>query len=262
MTRIGRRVPAHPREIIKSGAFIESYNNLDTAFHKLLDNLLAAIANGDDINRHQTDKLHTPSNEPHRKVKPINRNDLDLILMQWGMHHLHVSKVKRSGGISKRSSLLLFAIFDEKSFFLIDVIPHGRVRDGTFAPTRLFETAVKNFPHLFIKIGDVSSKLDRSEQLEIGLRDRGINTPIAVDENWWIYAKGGLTLGESGLFHAAHADKILLDLYNNYQVGLTHGRYMTGDHVQFVIHRDHFALRNSRTGYVFEIPYSNEWLQL
>ena len=65
------------------------------------------------------------------------RRDLDLLIADWGIHHLHLSP-ERDG---RRTGDLLFAVFRPDDAYLLQILPHGN-----WAELSLLETIVRNWP--------------------------------------------------------------------------------------------------------------------
>lgn len=53
------------------------------------------------------------------------RPDLDLMLNDWGVHHLHISTQVEPDGFVKRDGPLLFVSFQPANAYLIDIMGHG-----------------------------------------------------------------------------------------------------------------------------------------
>jgi hypothetical protein len=50
---------------------------------------------------------------------------LDLLLNDWGVHHLHLSTIVEEDGFVERTGPLLFAVLKSDQAFLIDIVEHG-----------------------------------------------------------------------------------------------------------------------------------------
>lgn len=101
-----RLVHPHSRQVNKSVGF-DNLPGVQTNKHAV-ENLLAKIDVGDDVSMHLSENvmqgycLHPPGNKDGR--------DFDLLLNEWGIHHLHLGQVSGPSGFSERSEDLLFVI--------------------------------------------------------------------------------------------------------------------------------------------------------
>jgi hypothetical protein len=107
------------------------------------------------------------------------RKDLDLLLAEWGIHHLHLSKSIQGDGFVKRTRDLLFTVFRPGDAYLLGIFPHG-----SWTKRAIAERAVRNWPEaeLFFRsktaIG-LTQEWDESESA--ALRKAGINQAMMID---------------------------------------------------------------------------------
>src|SRR5690242_6368979 len=73
---------------------------------------------------------------PHHR-----RKDLDLLLAEWGVHHLHLSAVIEADGFAERTRDLLFVVVRPNDAYLIGIFPHG-----SWTKWAVAERAVRNWP--------------------------------------------------------------------------------------------------------------------
>jgi hypothetical protein len=107
------------------------------------------------------------------------RKDLDLLLAEWGIHHLHLSTSIQGDGFTKRTRDLLFVVLRPDDAYLIGVFPHG-----SWTKRAIAERAVRNWPEaeLFFRakyaVG-LTQEWDESESA--ALRKAGINQAMMID---------------------------------------------------------------------------------
>ena len=53
------------------------------------------------------------------------RADLDMLLNDWNVHHLHIGRNRDESGFIERGNDLIFGIFHENKAFLIGAYVHG-----------------------------------------------------------------------------------------------------------------------------------------
>lgn len=177
-----RRVHPHPRQINKANGF----DDLPAvqANRPGVEALLASLARGDEVNAHLSDLvmqgycLHPPG----RKDGP----DFDLLLNEWGIHHLHLDQAPGRAG----SKELLYVILGRGVAFVLAVAPHG-----AWTSRRLIEVTVQSWPNqgLFVALNVLPGR-DSSEDEHKGLRKVGLTTAAVVDNQCWI---SGVTCGMS-----------------------------------------------------------------
>lgn len=124
-----------------------------------------------------------------KKKNLHNHRDLDLMLNEWGIHHLHLNSQR-----DKRE--LIFVIFDREEAFLLDILPHGEWENE-----KLVQIAVENWPNsdLFLQIKGVLApqvRLSTSDRKK--LRSAGVNTFVQCGQKLFMSRTGGLsTAGNS-----------------------------------------------------------------
>ena len=138
-----RLVHPHPRQV----NIADGFNNLPDVQAKLpqVAALLGSIHRGDDLSAHlsrdtrQGYCLHPPGRK--------NGKDFDLLLNEWGIHHLHVSPTK--------GRELLYVIFGRGVAFVLAVTPHG-----AWTSRSLVETTVRSWPgqRLFVPLSVLPGK--------------------------------------------------------------------------------------------------------
>jgi hypothetical protein len=102
-----RLITQIPRDIKKSSGF-----NCPIDLIPGLDLLERKIKNGEDLKPHLT-----------RKLK--NLDDIDGLLYDWDIFHLHLGVGIETDGFVKRTGPLLYAKFDNKTAYFIGIYSHG-----------------------------------------------------------------------------------------------------------------------------------------
>ena len=112
---------------------------------------LAAVAveitTGQDLRSRLSDRVSVAYTPTTARTALRRRKDLDLLLADWGIHHLHLSS--KSDGV--RTADLLFAVFRPDDAYLLQVLPHGSWTDES-----LLEIIVGNWPNAGLLLGSVS----------------------------------------------------------------------------------------------------------
>jgi hypothetical protein len=192
-----RLVPPRPRAVHISAEFAASPEM--TRHNAELNAIVAKIKSGSQLRPHLSKRVrvaHDPATKPGDPLQL--RRDRDLLIADWGIHHLHISLEEEANGSGfvKRGGPLLFAIFRPEDAYLIGVFSHG-----DWALKEVLEIVVRNWPNsglvLDSKTGLVlTHEYTDDERLE--LRNCGIATPsIMVDGKMWSSTALGQTLDGS-----------------------------------------------------------------
>lgn len=220
-----RLVHPHPRQVFRSPEL--TVNPSYTANRADIDRLLGKVAAGSDIGPHLSERVLVgyQASAPSRVSR---RKDIDLLLNDWGIHHLHLSHSPWRKGFNVHAGELLFVIFRPEKAYVLDVMPHG-----AWAEEALVQTAVRNWPgaSLFLEIHgdygpDLTDPLDRTI-----LRGNGGNAFIEVDGRTWMPATGGIVSAQTSLQVTRLADWLLdrLRVYGGDRAALLHDMRVAPD---------------------------------
>ena len=182
-----RLVHPHPRQVNKAGGF-DSLPAVQ-ANQSGVEALLASLSRGDDVNAHLSDKVMQGYciHRPGRKDGP----DFDLLLNEWGIHHLHLDQAPGKNGFRARTKELLYVIFGRGVAFVLAVAPHDE-----WTSKRFIETTVRSWPGqgLFNALSGLMPGLGWTEDEHKGLRKAGLTTAAVVNDRAWV---SGVTGGMS-----------------------------------------------------------------
>lgn len=145
-----------------------------------LDRIIERLINGEAVTPFLSRSIrfgYVPPTSGKKKLS--NRRDLDLLLNDWGIHHLHVSTDLDDDGFVKRSGPLLLAVFQRSDAYLIDLVQHGDwVRED------IVRTFVRNWPDaglMYRLNGVVGLRESMTPSDRKALREAGIAAPIDID---------------------------------------------------------------------------------
>lgn len=207
-----RLVHPHPRTVFKSQEFSSQFFNDEQNID--LAKIIQKIEGGDEITPHLSKRILSGFVLDNHSV-PLNtlnrRHDLDLLLNDWGIHHLHISNQIERDGFVKRTGPLLFSIFTQGKAFLLEVFPEH----GDWTDQRLVEIAVRNWPleGLFIQLNGalgLSTPISTSDRSQ--LRSAGIDIPIEVDGKVYVSKTMGLSSAGTSAESTLKADRLLYSL--------------------------------------------------
>ncbi|MBW3582255.1 MAG: hypothetical protein KY455_04055 [Euryarchaeota archaeon] len=115
----------------------------------------------------------------------------DMMLNDWGIHHLHLGMTIEADGFVKRTDVIAFAIAQPESgdLYLIDALPHA----GAFVRQELLAAIEDDWPHLldpYVLKGVEVTKGISDEELS-SWRKAGTNAVVVTPGGRQIAAMGG-----------------------------------------------------------------------
>lgn len=205
---VNRLVHPHPRTVLKSADLLK---NPFLQSHRLeIETLEEKIKSGKDVGPHLSKRIREGFSATKTPTKNLNkRGDLDLLLNDWDIHHLHLSNVIEESGFVARSELLLFVIFGESTAYFLDILKHG-----TWTNQRLAEIAIENWPHdgLFHQLNVLGVERDLSSDDRHKLRGAGLATMIQVDGRVYMSNSFGISTAGTSTKTSRQAQNLLRQL--------------------------------------------------
>jgi hypothetical protein len=159
-----------------------------------LQRIERAVGAGEDLN-------------PWLSMRITKLNGRDLLLYDWGIHHLHLGLVEVLSGFRGRRDDVLFAKVTLDDLFFLDVGRHGE-----WAEDRFLEIMLADWPDLLAPYRtagrDLQPKLTVEERQEA--REAGLLTMVELSDGW-VYAPpgGGINTAGTSLNGVTWADAIL-----------------------------------------------------
>lgn len=156
---------------------------------------MGRLSKGQDVTPHLSRAVrHAYQSAPSRT--PLQRRqDLDLLLNDWGVHHLHLSTQVEADGFVKRTECLLFATFGPQDAYLIDIMKHG-----DWTREHVLEVMIREWPsaglvhELKIVVGLSERMTEAKRKL---LRNNAINAPFEFAGKFYGPVKGLTSAGTS-----------------------------------------------------------------
>ncbi|MDF1511453.1 hypothetical protein PZE06_25475 [Robertmurraya sp. DFI.2.37] len=141
--------------------------------------------------------------------KPSQR---DLLLYDWGIHHLHINNKFDNGGFVERSDYLLFFIIDENNVYFIDVTRHKLENRTEFSQQELLRIVKRNWPYLIepyrLKgFSSLEKKLTDKEHSEI--RNSGAMAVVEIEGDIYGMIGGGITTARTNVQHTTKIDMVV-----------------------------------------------------
>ncbi len=111
--------------------------------HAAISSIIEKLETGLDVNAHLSKGVSVAYQPQADRAAALHRRrDLDQLISDWGMHHLHLSTDVGPDGFVARTGDLLFVAIKPDAAYLLDVLPHGN-----WAEVGLVEIAVRNWPN-------------------------------------------------------------------------------------------------------------------
>lgn len=179
-----RRVHPHPRQVYEANGF-ESLPGVQKRRQEV-DILLQSLMRGDDVNAYLSKDVEQ-GYCIHRGGKKDGL-DFDLLLNEWGIHHLHIDSAPGRDGFKRRTDDVLYAMLGRGAAYVLAVAPHG-----AWTSRRLIAAAQCSWPQqgLFVALG-VQPSQDCTEDEHKALRKAGLSTAAMYGDQLWV---SGVTLG-------------------------------------------------------------------
>lgn len=191
---LDRLIWAQPRRVHLSDALRANPLFSDVRFAGSLATICDRIERGDDLTPHLSRGLHVGYEAPSDEPKKLNRRrDLDLLLGDWGIHHLHLSTHVEADGFVTRTDPLLLGVFKPDNAYLIDIIEHGE-----WSRESIMKTAVRAWPDAGIAYelkGALGLARTYTDEERKQLRNAGVNVMLEIDGKVYMTPGGLSTAG-------------------------------------------------------------------
>lgn len=204
---MSRHVLANPRKVHVSAAY--TANPVTTQRKADLHALIAKIEKGEELKPHLSTRVEIVLESSSKKLK--RRKDLDLMLIEWEVHHLHISQQMRSDGFVERDDPLLFAVFHRADAYLLDIMTHK-----DFNRDHILEIMAREWPQARL-LHEVKAPPGQqilglakhySEDDRNLLRKAGVNALVEIDGKVYKPA-GGITGAGTSIRASLAADEVI-----------------------------------------------------
>lgn len=173
-----RFIPVRPRLAHLSAELLASPKCLE--HQGAVDFIVAKIESGDDLTPHLS-RWVTEAYEPttSRSAKNQRRSDLDLLMAEWGIHHLHLSTDMEADGFVRRTKDLLFASFQSDDAYLIGIFEHGnwtRIELATITVRNWSDAGIFRESRSALRLAQPTVEADRPL-----VRNAGVTLALEID---------------------------------------------------------------------------------
>ena len=144
--------------------------------------------------------------------RKVQKYGTDQMLLQYGLHHFHLSKGIEKDGFSTRSGYLLFAHILKSDAYFVDVRPHYHPKGLRWVDQELPIIMFRNWPGLFTKISGVTPSPITDEEKKMWWLEN-VNVPLNIDGNVYVVGRRvGQTLDGTSLSLLDEARRFLNEL--------------------------------------------------
>ena len=173
-------------------------NPLATQLASELAHIIDDIEDGRDLTRYLSeDIVRAVVDVPGRNV---SRRDLDLMLNDWAVHHLHLSTTMQPNGFVVRSDPLLFVAFRPEAAYLIDIMKHG-----DWTRDHVLEVMIDEWPAAGV-VHEVKGALPNPQSSRITEQQRRALTKAHIDATFEY--NGKLYMPADGLTSAGTSESV------------------------------------------------------
>ncbi len=252
-----RLVATLPRQVLWSRAF--DANPVRTERAATVAAIIEDIEQGRLLTKYLSRSVNVgfalPANRSKKQLG--RRRDLDLLLNDWGIHHLHISTEVEADCFVKRGGPVIFAIFKPERAYLIDIMDHG-----DWAREQVIRVIVETWPNDGL-VNELKGVLGMSrsytDKERVQLRAAGMSTFVELDGRVYLPSLGISTAGTSTAT-TMHAMRILRALKHFEEQAKAdpskivdlirrHGGHITGEPAfAFEIFQNGFGVVESNSG--------------
>ncbi len=261
-----RLISQQPRSIFRSKTLRANPLSFDPDYGVALERMCELIKRGGDLKPHLSRRIKTGYVGPPGGQLG-KRSDLDLLLNDWGIHHLHLSTTLEPDGFVRRTKPVLIGAFERDNAYLIDILPnhHSWTREyiahiliGNW-PRSSFVREVKGV----LGVNPAPSDNERGE-----LRNAGINTGLLKHRGkFYEIGVGGLTSAGTATRNTLAANAIMRSLASFREHLIRNPSYIVDDlrrrgydpplmprlRLEF-LPDDMYVITETTTGAGFELP--------
>ncbi|MFT6659564.1 hypothetical protein [Maritalea sp.] len=188
--------------------------SLQSSRHRIVVNeIVKGLEAGKNLNSHLSKGISNVASLPRHDKKLNRRRDLDLLLLDWGIHHLHLSTQITSDGFVERTNDLLFLVVKPQNAYLIDIMSHGNWHNERLVEIMFKELGGAETVHEMKGVVGLSPEPSEEERKQ--LRNVGVNSAMMIDGKA-VMTLGGMSAAGTSVHATRDADR-LLDAIENFE---------------------------------------------
>lgn len=204
-----RIIPNIPRAIVKSAEFV-----CPAEYRQALEEIEEKILTGNNLIPYMSDKI-------------LNLKYKDLLLYDWNIYHLHLSRRKRPDGFIKRSDYELFLYVTDKTIYFIQIYPHSK--EYLYSTQEMVRIIHNNWPDLISRYkitGAICGTEKITDKMYEMLRKNGVSACVDLgNETLYMSFGGGYASDGSSLEVTRNSQywKSIMKQYQHLVVREVHG---------------------------------------
>lgn len=180
---------------------------LQSSKHRqVVNEIVEKLEAGEDLNRHLSKGISNVASLPPHDKKLNRRRELDLLLLDWGIHHLHLSTQITSDGFVERTNDLLFLVVKQQNAYLIDIMSHGNWHNERLVEIMFKELDGAETVHEIKGVVGLSREPSEDERKQ--LRNAGVNSEMMIDGKA-VMTLGGMSAAGTSIQATRDADRLL-----------------------------------------------------
>jgi len=189
-----RYVARETRTVHQSKEILANSLAADPRYQAALAQIVSDISAGADLTRY----LSRGIKHGYKARVPgsyVRQRDMDMMLNDWSVHHLHLSTSMEQDGFVSRTPDVLFAAFRPDDAYLINIFPHNSWATNDVADILIDNWPKSQFVHEVPNA--VSLEFQPTEGDRTKTRDAGIAMPM-YQRNGKVYMVGLGTISSAG----------------------------------------------------------------
>ncbi|RPI13216.1 MAG: hypothetical protein EHM58_18875 [Ignavibacteriae bacterium] len=194
-----KMIESRKRDVIKSDTFIQKFQGFSD--NLIIDDIEREFQNGNDVN-------------PHLSRQAIKPDYDDMLLNDWGIHHMHISNTRKNPNqyFYDRSDQLLFIKVLEENIYFVEIRSHNE--NLVFCRNELIEIINKNWPKLIntYQLNCVSLEKDFTEEERSIFRKAGVTIPTEINDKFYFSPGGGYATSGKNIPCVDAADSLVKNL--------------------------------------------------
>ena len=200
-----KSVDVKPRSTHRSQVFNAKLAGLDAGLVQPAEEIIAKAERGESL-------------AGHLSRASLNASREDGLLIDWGLHHLHISNHRNNATdpFFARTGPVMFAMFTGDAAYFVDIYNHGPGFPETWTRAQLLEIVWREWPEVLepfrMRGFAPGGRPIDDPALLAQLRTGGVYHPVAIDGHLFAPPGGGVTTAGSSLTIGEAADMLMIRL--------------------------------------------------
>lgn len=188
-----RLIQPVPRQVHWSRALLANKFTRDERFSSALKQIAKTLELGGDVTPHLSRNIIHGYQSGCKDGR--RRRDLDLMLNDWGVHHLHLSAEVEADGFVRRSGPLLFVVVRNHDVYLVDIMDHGNWTSRHIFKVMAEEWPEANLAHEVKGASGLAREVSEADHAV--LRRNYVNSAVEIGDKVFMPVRGLTSAGSS-----------------------------------------------------------------